>query len=88
MTDKILEAVKWISRGHTGPPLQADSVQEILELADLRHRKRFGRAIFTENINLAGLPLGGYEDTGRCYGWTLDADEKRFLSKSYAFLTS
>ena len=86
--DKITEAVNWILRGHTGPPLPADSVQEILELADLRHRKRFGRPIFSENISLDGLSLGVSEDTGPVYSWSLDADEKRFLSKSHSFLTS
>ena len=89
MTDKLREAVQWVIQKNAGEvELDKADFMEILTLADKSHRQRFGRPIFAENINLDGLNCDSDVDTGRCYGWTLDADEKRFLSKSHTFLTA
>jgi hypothetical protein len=89
MTEKLREAVRWILQKNAGEfELDRADFMEILQQADKGHRKRFGRPIFAENIDLDGLNCDGDLDAGRCYGWTLDADEKRFLSKSHSFLTS
>jgi hypothetical protein len=88
MTDKIAEAVRWISRHHSGPPLDRADISEILERADARHKRMYGDPIFPGDIDLEGLSWSCDEDDGPVYCWGLSANEKRLLSRSYSMLMS
>lgn len=85
---KITEAIKWVTRHHTGPPLDRADVSEILTRADARHRRMYGDGIFLGGIDLEGLSLGCDDGAGPAYCWGLSANEKRLLSRSYSTLMS
>ena len=88
MSDKIAEAIKWVTRHHSGPPLDQADVTEILTRADAKHRRMYGDGIFLGGISLSGLSLGCDLDAGPVYAWGLSANEKRLLSRSYTALMS
>jgi hypothetical protein len=79
---KVIEAVDWILKDHVGVPKEQDQITEILELADRRHRRRWGEPIFTEKIDLAGFNM---DDICSPYIGGLNSNEKNVVKVLHVF---